>query len=305
MATPPPTNADGSIKYWVSSTSYELADKIEYNGAEYQSKVTGNLGVLPTDTSKWSYIRDLIYAKYTGRSGVRFKWKHAASEETRIDPAVTNIIDTFVLTNTYNTEFRNWLKNDRRAKYKPLPHTTEDLKTMFIALEDAKTSSDTIIYKSCEYKILFGTEADYALQAKFKVVKNPITNLTDNEIKATIVDYVDDYFEPDNWDFGETFYFTALAAFIHRNMIGIISSLVIVPTNADSRFGNMFQVTPNAHELFVSAAKVSDVDIVDSYTETNMRIAAGLVETPTATTSITGVATGTGSSSSSGGSNYY
>ena len=164
---------------------------------------------------------------------------------------------------------------------------------------------DTIIYKSCEYKILFGTEADYALQAKFKVVKNPITNLTDNEIKATIVDYVDDYFEPDNWDFGETFYFTELAAFIHRNMIGIISSLVIVPTNADSRFGNMFQVTPNAHELFVSAAKVSDVDIVDSYTETNMRIAAGLVETPTATTSITGVATGTGSSSSSGGSNYY
>jgi len=298
MTTPPPLNTDGTIKSWISSTSYSLAEKIEYNGAEYESKIASNLGFIPTDTNNWLYIRNLIYQTFTGRSGIRFKWKHAASEETRIDPAVTNIIDTFVLTTTYNTEFRNWLKNDRRSKYKPLAHTTEDLKTMFIKLEDAKTSSDTIIYKSCDYKILFGTEADYALQAKFKVVKNPSTAFTDNEIKAQIVDYIDEYFEPTNWDFGETFYFTELAAYIHRNMIGMISSLVIVPTNIDSRFGNMFQVTPNAHELFISATKVSDIDIVDSYTETNIRIASGLVEIPTATTSITGTATGTTSSSS-------
>ena len=50
---------------------------------------------------------------------------------------------------------------------------------------------------------------------------------------------------------------------------------------------------------------MSDIDIVDSYTETNIRIAAGLVETPVSTTSITGVATGTGSSSSSGSGSYY
>ena len=298
MTTLPPLNIDGTVKSWISSTSYSLAEKIEYNGAEYESKIASNLGFIPTDTTNWLYIRNLIYQTFTGRSGIRFKWKHAASEETRIDPAVTNIIDTFVLTTTYNTEFRNWLKNDRRSKYKPLAHTTEDLKTMFIKLEDAKTSSDTIIYKSSDYKILFGTEADYALQAKFKVVKNPSTAFTDNEIKAQIVDYIDEYFEPTNWDFGETFYFTELAAYIHRNMIGMISSLVIVPTNIDSRFGNMFQVTPNAHELFISATKVSDIDIVDSYTETNIRIASGLVEIPTATTSITGTATGTTSSSS-------
>ena len=298
MTTLPPLNTDGTIKFWISSTEYSLAEKVEYNGAEYESKIASNLGYIPTDTNGWRYIRNLIYQTFTGRSGIRFKWKHAASEETRIDPAVTNIIDTFVLTTTYNTEFRNWLKNDRRSKYKPLAHTTEDLKTMFIKLEDAKTSSDTIIYKSCDYKILFGTEADYALQAKFKVVKNSSTAFTDNEIKAQIVDYIDEYFEPTNWDFGETFYFTELAAYIHRNMIGIISSLVIVPTNIDSRFGNMFQVTPNAHELFISATKVSDIDIVDSYTETNIRIASGLVEIPTATTSITGTATGTTSSSS-------
>tara|TARA_B100001964_G_scaffold211645_1_gene247073 strand:+ start:1785 stop:5468 length:3684 start_codon:yes stop_codon:yes gene_type:complete len=299
MTDTPPQKTDGTIKYWESATSYALTEKVEYNGSEYESKIAGNLGILPSDTTNWKYIRDLSYQQFVGRSDIRFKWAHAASEDTRIDPAVTNIIDTFVLTTTYNTEFRNWLKNDRRAQYKPLPHTTEDLNIMFLSLEDAKTSSDTIIYKSCDYKILFGTEADYALQAKFKVVKNPITSLTDNEIKATIVDYIDEYFEPTNWDFGETFYFTELASYVHRNMIGIISSFVIVPINSDSRFGNMFQVTPDANELFISAAKVSDIDIVDSYTETNIRIASGLIETPTATTSIVGTATSTSSSSSS------
>ena len=302
MIDTPPQKTDGTIKYWESATSYALAEKVEYNGSEYESKIAGNLGILPTNTTNWKYVRDLSYQQLTGRSSIRFKWAHAASEDTRIDPAVTNIIDTFVLTTTYNTEFRNWVKNDRRAQYKPLPHTTEDLQKMFASLEDAKTSSDTIIYKSSEYKILFGTEADYALQAKFKVVKTPSTSLTDNEIKAQIVDYIDEYFDPNNWDFGETFYFTELAGYVHRNMIGIISSFVIVPINSASRFGNMFQVTPDAHELFISAAKVSDIDIVDSYTESNIRIASGLVETPTAVTSIVGTSTSTSSSSSSGSS---
>ena len=185
---------------------------------------------------------------------------------------------------------------------------------MFNEIENSKTSSDTIIYRPCEMKILFGSEADYTLQAKFKVVKNPITSFTDNEIKAQIVGYIDEYFDPNNWSFGETFYFTELAGYIHRKMIGIVSSIVIVPSDGSARFGNMFQVTPNENELFISAAKVSDIDIVGAYTETNIRIAGGTLDTATSATTITGVSTSTGSSSSSGsgsngsgggGSSYY
>ena len=67
----------------------------------------------------------------------------------------------------------------------------------------------------------------------------------------------------------------------------------------------MFQVTPNANELFISAAKVTDIDIVDSYTESNIRIAAGQIEGQTATTTITGVSANTSSGSSSSGGSYY
>ena len=186
MTTKPPLKADGTVNIWSSATTYVVGDKVEYNGAEYESKTNSNLGTLPTDPTYWKFIRNLSYTAYTGRSGVRFKWTHGASEDTRIDPAVTNIIDTFVLTNSYHTAFANWLKNDRRATTRPLEFTTEQLKGMFTSIESAKSSSDTIIYKSAQYKILFGSEADYALQAKFKVVKNPTTNLTDNEIKAQI-----------------------------------------------------------------------------------------------------------------------
>ena len=307
MTTKPPLKADGTVNNWSSATSYSVGDKVQYNDAEYESKTNANLGTLPTNTTYWKWIRNLSYNIYTGRSSIRFKWTHGASEETRIDPAISNIIDTYVLTNSYHTEFSNWLKNDRRASTRPLEYTTDQLKTIFSSLETSKTSSDTIIYKSAQYKILFGTEADYALQAKFKVVKNPTTNLTDNEIKAQIINYIDSYFDPDNWNFGETFYFTELAGYIHRQMIGIISSIVIVPTDSSSRFGNMFQVTPNANELFISSAKVSDIDIVDSYTESNIRIAGGQIEGQTAAGTITGVSVSSSSSSGSGssGGSYY
>tara|TARA_B000000565_G_scaffold253027_1_gene229030 strand:+ start:505 stop:4188 length:3684 start_codon:yes stop_codon:yes gene_type:complete len=305
MTSPPPLKADGTVNTWSSATTYSVGDKVEYNGAEYESKTNVNLGNLTTNPTYWKWTRNLSYTAYTGRSNLRFKWKHASSSDVRIDPAVTNIVDTFVLTNSYHTAFANWLKNDRRATTRPLEFTTEQLKGMFTSIESAKSSSDTIIYKSAQYKILFGSEADYALQAKFKVVKNPTTNLTDNEIKAQIINYIDLYFDPDNWNFGETFYFTELAGYIHRQMIGIISSIVIVPTDSGSRFGNMFQVTPNANELFISAAKVSDIQIVDSYTESNIRIAAGQIEGQTATTTITGVSANTSSGSSSSGGSYY
>ncbi len=313
-----PANPSAVIS-WSSAQVYSINDKVEYEGSEYKSLANNNLGSLPTNTTYWEHVRTLTYKSYTGRSNLNFKWTHAASEETRIDPAVTNIIDTFVLTNTYYTSFSNWLKNDRRTDFKPLPHTTEDLKNMFTSIESSKTSSDTIIYKPCEMKILFGAEADYALQARFKVVKNSTTSYTDNEIKALIVGYIDEYFDPANWAFGETFYFTELAGYVHRKMIGIVSSIVIVPNDGGSRFGNMFQVTPNEHEIFISAAKVSDIDIVSSYTESNIRIAGGTLDTASGTTSITGVTTSTSSTSSSssgsggsgssgsggGGSSYY
>jgi hypothetical protein len=133
-------------------------------------------------------------------------------------------------------------------------------------------ASDTIIYRPAKYVVLFGTEADAALQAKFLVVKGTDSILTDNEIKSRIISNIDTFFDIENWDFGETFYFTELSAYIHSQLVGNIQSVVLVPQYENSRFGNLFQITPNENELFVSSAKVADVQVVSEFNNTNLRI---------------------------------
>lgn len=217
-------------------------------------------------------INDPVNTTNAGRSNLRMQWKHYSPDDHRIDPAVINIIDTFVMTENYDTTFKNWLATDGTTAGKPLPPTTETLKQTFADIEDVKTSSDTIIYHPGKYKILFGIEADSELRAKFKVVKTPGTALTDNEIKAKVVDAIDEFFSIENWDFGETFYYTELSTYIHNQMLGDVSSVVIVPQNDNSRFGNLFQVTPDTDELFISSAKVTDVQIISQITANNIRI---------------------------------
>ena len=93
-----------------------------------------------------------------------------------------------------------------------------------------------MIWNSGEFKLLFGVQADPELQATFKVVKAPSTSVSDNEIKTQVIQSINTYFDIRNWDFGETFFYTELAAFIHQQLSRTISSVVIVPTNASSQF---------------------------------------------------------------------
>ena len=90
-------------------------------------------------------------------------------------------------------------------------------------------------------------------------------------------------------------------------MVGIINSVVIVPGYSESRFGSLFEITPNSDELFISAVKVSNIDIVSVYTDTNLRtVGAASVITSTATIesgiTYTSGSSGSGYSGSSSGS---
>ena len=238
----------------------------------------------------------------TGRSGLRMQWKHYSPDDHRIDPAVINIIDTFVMTENYDTNFRNWLATDGTIANKPLAPTSETLRQTFADLENVKTSSDTIIYHPGKYKVLFGDEADSEVRAKFKVVKNQGTRLTDNEIKAKVVQAIEEFFEIENWDFGETFYYTELATYVHNQNLGDISSVVIVPQNDSSRFGNLFQITPDSDELFISSAKVTDVQIISQITANNIRV-TGASSSAAVAGSLNGTGVSSYSSNSGGGSN--
>jgi hypothetical protein len=201
-----------------------------------------------------------------------FKWQHYAPLDQRIDPSATNIVDMIVVTDGYYRDVIIWKNSNGTMASFPEAPTTEQLRIQFQELNQYKMVSDNMIWNSGTFKILFGTQAESKLQATFKVVKSPATNISDNEIKTRVVQAIDVYFDIRNWDFGEKFFYTELAAFIHQQLSRIISSVVIVPNNATSQFGNLFEIVAGPNQLFMSTASVNNVQIVSNLTEQNLRV---------------------------------
>jgi hypothetical protein len=201
-----------------------------------------------------------------------FKWSHYAPIDQRVDPSPTNIIDMIVITNAYYQDMLIWKNSNGTLINMPTAPTTEELRIQFQSLDQYKMVSDSMIWNSGVFKILFGTQAATELQATFKVVKAPSTNISDNEVKTRVIQAIDIYFDIRNWDFGEKFFYTELAAFIHQQLSRIISSVVIVPNTANSQFGNLFEIISSPNQLFLSTATVNNVQIVTNLTDQNLRV---------------------------------
>jgi hypothetical protein len=113
---------------------------------------------------------------------------------------------------------------------------------------------------------VFGSKADPSLQATFKVVKNPNLTISDNEVKTSVIAAINAYFSIDNWDFGETFYFSELSAYLHQVLAPNVSSITIVPSSSSSVFGSLLQINANFNEIITSSATVDNVDIIPAIT---------------------------------------
>lgn len=203
----------------------------------------------------------------------RFEWTHIPSHNEIIDPSFTNIVDVFTLTSKYDNLYREWLISDSDSISEPLPPTLNELNLQFSQVGDKKAMSDKIIYRPVKYKPLFGNKADASVRATFRVIKVPTSNVTDSELKSRIVNAIQNFFAIENWEFGETFYFTELAAYVHKELPGIVGSFVIVPASADSVFGDLFQITPASDELFIPDVSISNIDLIDSITQANIKAA--------------------------------
>lgn len=212
------------------------------------------------------------YFMRRGRKTLFFQWKHFAPIVNRIDPAITNIIDMYVLTATYDNDIRLWIDDDDASITQPIPPTADNLRTLFSEEAASKMLSDEIIWHPVRYKLLFGTQALEEVQARFKVTKVIGTTVTNGQIKSRVIGAINEFFAINNWDFGEVFYFTELAAFIHQKLATVIGSVVIVPLDDETKFGELFQVRSEPDEVFISTAKVSDVQIVAAFTDEILRI---------------------------------
>jgi hypothetical protein len=214
-----------------------------------------------------------------GRSDLKFHYIHNADSNIRIDPSASNIMDIYILTKSYDNEFRRWLKGNRDVE--PLPPSTTDLKLTYDSkLNKIKSISDELIYHSVRYKILFGDKASPNFRAKFKVVKNKEQVITDNDVKTRIIRAINEFFNIENWDFGDTFYFTELATYVMNELSPFITTFLIVPENADQVYGSLQQILSLPNEVFVSGATVADIDIIDTITATKIK-ASGLIVTTT------------------------
>jgi hypothetical protein len=210
-----------------------------------------------------------------GRSFLKFIWKHYAPYNQRIDPAINNIVDIYILTASYDTALRNWISTNGSVLMMPTPPDSEQLRSSFGYFEQFKMMTDQIIWHPVRYKVLFGTQAVPELQVIFKVVKTSGTTVGDNEVKSLVKQQIDAYFALANWDFGQSFFFTELATYIHVNLATIVASVVIVPKSGQSKFGNLFEIVCEPDEIFISGAKVSDIQIVGNLTEAQLGITNG------------------------------
>jgi hypothetical protein len=202
------------------------------------------------------------YYAYIGRQDLIFEYQHNAENTRRIDPAATNLIDTYILTRSYDEAYRNYVLDNTGVVAKPADLDSVQLNSSYSGLFNYKMISDEMILNAGVYKLLFGTKAIPSLRANFQVVKNPSTTLSDTEVKSRVIDTVNAYFSLDNWDFGDTFYFSELSGYLHKQLSDYISSIVLIPADINSYFGSLYEIRCQPNELFLSAATVENVQIV-------------------------------------------
>jgi hypothetical protein len=218
-----------------------------------------------------SLILEPTYNASIGRAGLKFQYIHNANVDRRIDPSVSNIVDVYLLTKSYDSSFRNYLSGGTTTK--PEAPNSDSLRISFGSpLSEIKSISDEIIYHPVNYKVLFGATAAPALQAQFKVVKNPNKTINDNDLKVRIITAINDFFDVNNWDFGDRFYLGELITYITNAVTPDLSNLVIVPRQPTQSFGSLFEIQSSNDEIFVSGATVDDIVIVSAITANEIKV---------------------------------
>ena len=75
-------------------------------------------------------------------------------------------------------------------------------------------------------------------------------------IKTNIISAINQYFALENWDFGETFYFSELSSFIMQQLAPNIVTLVIVPKQENQGFGSLYEIKSETDEIFISGDSI-------------------------------------------------
>jgi len=236
------------------------------------------------DLSSSTYSASLDYKVFVGRDNLKFQYVHNADYESRINPGSTNIIDIYVLTKNYDTLYRQWIEG--AVDTEPLPPSSAELFDLLNpSLNPIKSISDEIVYHPVKYTPLFGSNADPAYQATFQVVKTAGQVISDSEVQSRVIIAINEFFALENWDFGDTFYFTELSTYVMNKLSPYISMFLLVPKQGNLNFGNLLEISCLSNQLFVSTATVSDVVIVSGITPSGIKAMPGTLSNSFVTSS--------------------
>ena len=199
-----------------------------------------------------------------------FRWDHYADLDKRIDPSTSNIVDVYALTSDYVRQVNKWIAGGYKTISPTAPNNYE-LKSLMSSIEPKAAIADHISYIPVKFKYLFGSFAQPENQAIFKVVKKAGTSYTESEIKTAVSAKVNEYFKLENWDFGDTFYFSELASYLHQQLGEYIASVVITPKFSTSGFTDLLSITSEPNEIFLSVTTSSDVQMISAISQTELQ----------------------------------
>ena len=269
-----------------SSVSYQYATKNQVEVVKYDYPV-GQLFYAYSDNKFYTSVQDhtvltpyyiLVeqpqYSMKSGRQGLAFQYRHNSNNTTRIDPATTNIIDLYVVTQAYYTAYRNWIQDTTNTVVKPTRPTINELNQAYSKVQDYKMLSDSVILNSVTFKPLFGAKADPALRATVKVIKAQKTDASDSEIRSATLTAMNTYFDINNWNFGDTFYFSELSAYLHDQVGSLVSSVVLVPNDPTMSFGDLYEIKSSPYEIFVNGATAQSIVVITALTPVELQIRA-------------------------------
>jgi hypothetical protein len=126
-----------------------------------------------------------------------------------------------------------------------------------------------------DFQPLFGQKADSALRATIKVIRAYGSTASTSAIKNLVVSNINAYFDIANWNFGNTFYFSELSAYLHQNIGNVVSSVVLVPLDPQKSFGDLYEIRSAPNQIFVNGATVNDIEVITALTSTNLQTAPG------------------------------
>lgn len=250
---------DVALSYLVDPDSY-VYFKREFTNSEWVVMEATDENIALYNASITA--QDGLWKRENGVYGVNFLWLHRTPRYHLVDPAPSNIIDMFVIPRGYYTLQKLWLSD--QIDTKPEAPSAFQLRNDYNYLLQNKMISDTVVLHPGKIKAIIGKHAPDVLKGTIKVIRSANRTFTGNQIKTMIVDIVNEHFDINTWEFGETFYFTELAALIHSKLPVDIDSVVFVPKYKTHLFGDLLQVSAKEDEIIQPSISVADIELIES-----------------------------------------